>query len=141
MSYAQIAVLSVWLTIVLWDAISLAFFWDCLRVNIRARAENRVAKASGNGRVIVARYRYRISNWYVLVSFLALSAGISATYSNIFAYHPPPDIRLINSITRFLLITMIFGMWRTKRGNIALYREVDAKHRREVRIAKAQPPH
>lgn len=138
MSQVQMAAFFAWLTVVLWDAISLAFFWDCLRVNRRTRLEYRLARARGNGRVIVARYRHGISKWYVLGSGIALAAGLLSAYSNAFLPHPPPDTRIVGSVVRLALITMIFAFWKTKRGNIALYREVDAKYRKEVQKAREQ---
>jgi hypothetical protein len=116
----------VWATLLQWLAIAAVFFRDSIRVHMRTRRQYRTALEVGNGRVMVARIRNDISRWYILASAIALAVGLLAVYSYVFLPHPPPDTRLAGVVIREGIVVLLFAVWRTKRGNVVLYRMADA---------------
>ena len=114
-----------WGTIVQWLLIAAIFFYDSVRMHARVNRQYRLAVEIGNGRIVTARFRRRISRWYTLGSGIAFSLGLLSTYSNLFLPHAPPDTRIVGAVIREGIIVMLFAFWRTKRANLVLQREID----------------
>ena len=114
-----------WGTIAQWITIAAIFLYDSVRMHGRINRQYKLAVEIGNGRILTARFRRKISRWYVLGSGIAFSLGILSTYSNLFLPHAPPDTRIVGAVIREGIIVMLFAFWRTKRANLVLQREID----------------
>lgn len=125
-----------WATLIAWLIVASLFFWDSLRVHSRARIEYR--RVVQNGGALVARRRKRISAWFVQGSAAGLFAGVLAFTRTAFFGVDSLEAVILMNLTRIDIVYMFFAFWRAKRNNIALYREADAKYRKEVQKAREQ---
>jgi hypothetical protein len=129
MSAEQLAAIMAWATIYQWLAIASVFVFDSWRVHMRTARLLRTARAIGNGVVIIAEVRNRISWWYIIGSMLALALGFLGAYSASSLEAPPPDTRIVGAVIREGIVIMLFAFWRTKRGNVRLFRLMDQRRR------------
>lgn len=129
MSAETLASILAWATIYQWLAIALIFTFDSWRVHFRTARLLRTARAVGNGMVVVAEVRNRISWWYIVGSCLALALGFLGAYSASSLEAPPPDTRIVGAIIREGIVIMLFSFWRTKRGNVRLFRLMDNRRK------------
>jgi hypothetical protein len=78
-----------WGTIAIWDAISVLFLMDCIRVFRRTGREQRVAQEFRDGRLLVAKHRRKTATWFVVGSSAVVLIGAVSTLNVLVS--PPED--------------------------------------------------
>lgn len=126
------AEVGVWVTVVQWMIIGLIFFYDCLRIHWRAIRQYKNALEAGNGRVIVAKYRLKISSAFLWGSSIALILGLLRVGQLSIDPPPVPEFRVVGALISEGIVLMLWKFWRAKRYNVILQRVVDQRSAEEM---------
>lgn len=132
MSAQLLAEIGVWLTVLQWMIVGVIFFYDCVRIHLRAKRQYENALETGNGRVIVAKYRLKISSAFLWGSSIALALGFLRVGQLTIDPPPVPEFRIIGSLISEGIVLMLWKFWRAKRYNVILQRVVDERRYEET---------
>lgn len=136
--FSEFPAVFIWGSVLAWNVTAALFFADSLRVHLRSRDELKQLDGNANGRRLVAKGRYVISDWFLNGAALGLLAGLLSAYRLTISDLDSPIALMTGTVVRVTIILSFFCFWRAKRENLKLYERAREYYR--SLLSKQVPP-
>lgn len=127
--FSEFPAVFIWGSVMAWNITAALFFVDSLRVHLHSRKELNALDGNANGRRLVAKGRYVISDWFLNGAALGLLAGLISAYRLTLSDLDSPIALMTGTVVRVIIIIMFVCFWRAKRENLKLYERARVYYR------------
>lgn len=127
-----------WLTLFEWAMIALLFFRNCYSLHKRIRRQYDLLTSTDDGIMDeedipevereeieeILKNRLAQSRWFLYIASAGLAVAALTAARWFFLLDTPPSISVTGVIAGQFIISVLYGIWRILRLNIALYKKL-----------------